>query len=94
SPTLAHDTAGTIAEAQRLHAALALPNVMIKVPATAAGLPAITALTAVGISVNVTLIFALSQYEAVAAAYIAGLGAPRAAGRRSLAHRVGGIVLC
>jgi transaldolase len=73
SPTLAHDTGGTVAEAQRLHSALALPNVMIKVPATAAGLPTIERLTAAGISVNVTLIFALDVYEAVAESYIRGL---------------------
>ncbi len=73
SPTLAHDTANTISEARRLHAALGRPNVMIKVPATAAGLPAVTALIGDGISVNVTLIFSAAQYEAVAEAYLAGL---------------------
>lgn len=57
SPKLAYDSAGTIAEAKRLHAALGRPNVMIKVPATPAGIPAVTALTAAGISVNATLIF-------------------------------------
>jgi transaldolase len=56
SPTLAHDT---VAEARRLHTALARPNVMIKVPATTAGIPALTELIAAGISVNVTLIFSL-----------------------------------
>ncbi|MBI3960973.1 MAG: transaldolase, partial [Chloroflexi bacterium] len=65
--------AGTIAEARRLHAALDRPNVMIKVPATAEGIPAITALIGDGISVNVTLIFSTAQYEAVAEAYLAGL---------------------
>ncbi len=73
SPTLAHDTPNTIAEARRLHAALDRPNVMIKVPATAEGIPAITALITDGISVNVTLIFSTAQYEPVAAAYLAGL---------------------
>jgi len=73
SPTLAHDTPHTISEARRLHAALSRPNVMIKVPATAEGIPAITALIGDGISVNVTLIFSASQYEAVAEAYLAGL---------------------
>jgi transaldolase len=73
SPTLAHDTSNTITEARRLHAALNRPNVMIKAPATAAGLPAVTALIGDGISVNVTLIFSASQYEAVAEAYLAGL---------------------
>lgn len=80
SPTLAHDTAGTVAEAKRLWAALGRPNAMIKVPATPAGLPAITALIAEGINVNVTLIFAVSQYVPVAEAYIAGLEQRRAAG--------------
>ncbi len=73
SPTLAHDTDGTIAEARRLFAALDRPNIMIKVPATAAGIPAIETLIGEGINVNVTLIFSLAQYEAVAEAYLAGL---------------------
>ncbi len=73
SPTLAHDTEGTIAEAHRFFAALNRPNVMIKVPATPAGVPAIQRLISAGISVNVTLVFSVAQYEAVAAAYIAGL---------------------
>ena len=73
SPTLAHDTAGTIAEARRLFAALDRPNVMIKVPATPAGIPAIKTLIGEGINVNVTLIFSLAHYEAVADAYIGGL---------------------
>ncbi len=73
SPTLAHDTEGTVAEARRLFAALGRPNVMIKVPATPAGIPAIEALIGEGININVTLIFGLDSYEAVAAAYIAGL---------------------
>ena len=65
--------AGTIAEAKRLFAALGRPNVMIKVPATPEGMPAIEALIGEGINVNVTLIFALSAYEAAANAYVAGL---------------------
>ena len=56
-PRLAHDTAGTIEDGRRLFASVNRPNVMIKVPATLAGLPAITALTSEGISVNCTLIF-------------------------------------
>ncbi len=75
SPTLAHDTNGTVAEARRLFAALSRPNIMIKVPATPAGMPAIRQLIAEGVNVNVTLIFALSSYEAVMEAYIAGLEA-------------------
>jgi transaldolase len=73
NPDLAHDTAQTIAEAKRLFEALAKPNVMIKVPATPAGIPAITELIGSGINVNVTLIFGLENYQAVAEAYINGL---------------------
>lgn len=73
NPKLAHDTDGTIAEAQHLYAALDRPNVLVKVPATPAGVPAIEALIGEGINVNVTLIFSLAQYEAIANAYIAGL---------------------
>jgi len=73
SPTLAHDTENTIAEARRLFGTLGRPNVMIKVPATPAGIPAIETLIADGINVNVTLIFSLAQYKDVAHAYIAGL---------------------
>jgi transaldolase len=75
SPTLAHDTDGTIADARRLFAALDRPNIMIKVPATPAGIPAIRQLISEGINVNVTLIFSLASYEAVMEAYIAGLEA-------------------
>lgn len=73
SPHLAHDTEGTVAEAVRLHGTVGRPNLMIKVPATAAGLPAITRLIAQGISVNVTLLFAVGAYEQVADAYMKGL---------------------
>ena len=73
SPFLANDTAGTAAEAQRLFQTVDRPNIMIKIPATAAGLPAITASIAAGVNVNVTLIFGLDNYKAVADAYIAGL---------------------
>jgi transaldolase/glucose-6-phosphate isomerase len=73
SPQLAHDTGGTIAEAKRLHAAVGRPNVMIKVPATAEGLPAIRALVADGVCVNVTLIFSRARYREVVDAYLGGL---------------------
>jgi transaldolase len=73
SPRLAHDTAGTMASAKRLHAAVARENVMIKIPATRAGLPAITATLAAGVSVNVTLIFTLARYREVMDAWLAGL---------------------
>jgi len=80
SPLLAADTAGTVAEAHRLHARLARPNVLIKVPATPEGLPAIEELIASGVSVNVTLIFSVDVYAQVAEAYIKGLERRLAAG--------------
>jgi len=73
SPHLAHDTHATISEARRLKAAVNRPNVLIKVPATEAGIPAIEELIAANVNVNVTLMFSLSHYEAVAQAYIRGL---------------------
>lgn len=73
SPELAHDTEGTLTEARRLFTTLSRPNVMIKVPAAPAGIPAIEALISEGINVNVTLIFSIEQYRAVALAYLAGL---------------------
>ncbi len=73
NPKLAYDTEGTIAEARMLFKALGRPNVMIKVPATQEGVPAIEALIGEGVNVNVTLIFSLAHYEAVVRAYIAGL---------------------
>lgn len=72
NPHLARDTQGTIEEGKRLHAAVNRPNVMIKVPATKEGIPAIEALTAAGIHVNVTLLFSLSRYQAAADAFVAG----------------------
>ena len=73
SPHLADDTDGTIEEAHRLKRAVDRPNVMIKVPATDAGIPAIRNLIAAGVNVNVTLMFSLADYEAVARAYLAGV---------------------
>ena len=73
SPKLAHDTQATIAEAERLWKSVARPNVMIKVPATPAGIPAIEHLIAAGLNINVTLLFAQENYERVAEAYIRGL---------------------
>jgi len=73
SPELAYETEKTIAEARRLFEAVNRPNVMIKVPATPAGLPAITELIGSGVNVNVTLIFGLDNYKAVAGAYQSGL---------------------
>jgi transaldolase len=85
SPRLAHDVEGTCFEARRLWAALARPNVMIKVPATDAGLGAIRRLLAEGVNVNVTLLFSLDRYRQVAEAHLAGLEAADATGRRLLA---------
>lgn len=73
SPRLAHDTEGTIAEARRLWARVDRPNLMIKVPATDEGMPAIEELIAGGINVNATLMFSMRHYENVAGAYIKGL---------------------
>ncbi len=73
NPKLAYDTEGTIAEARRLFETIDRPNIMIKVPATDAGLPAVTTLIGEGINVNVTLIFAVSMYERVMQAYMEGL---------------------
>jgi len=73
NPALADDARQTILEAQRLHAAVERPNLMIKIPATAAGLAAIPQVVAAGISVNATLIFNSRQYHQVAAAWCSGL---------------------
>ncbi|MBD3293504.1 MAG: transaldolase [Armatimonadia bacterium] len=73
NPHLARDTSGTIEEARRLWADVDRPNVLIKVPATKEGLPAIQQLIAEGINVNVTLLFGLPRYAEVAEAYIAGI---------------------
>jgi transaldolase/glucose-6-phosphate isomerase len=80
SPDLAYDTQGTLDEARRLWKTVSRDNVMIKVPATPPGIPAIKALIGDGINVNVTLLFAVEAYEAVAEAYISGLEAFAAKG--------------
>lgn len=72
-PDMAFDTAATVARAKELFAAVGRPNVMIKIPGTVEGLPAVTETIAAGIPVNVTLIFSVSRYEEVAEAYIAGV---------------------
>jgi len=81
NPHLAHDTKGTIEEARRLWAELNRPNVLIKVPATSDGLPAIRQLISEGININVTLLFGLPRYRQVAQAYIAGLEARAVQGK-------------
>jgi len=73
SPFLAHETDRTISDAKKLWKMVDRPNLMIKIPATLEGLPAVTEVIAAGINVNVTLIFSLSRYQAVMEAYLAGL---------------------
>src|SRR5215208_1236777 len=87
-PTLAADTGATIAQATRFHEAIARPNLLVKIPATDAGVPAIEEMTARGYSINVTLIFSLNRHVQVAKAYLRGLerlvaagGGPRRAQR-------------
>ena len=80
SPYLADDTKATIAEATRLWSAVGRPNLMVKVPATEAGLPAIRALIGQGVNVNITLLFSVRTYRKVAEAYIGGLEDLKAAG--------------
>ncbi|RII18486.1 Transaldolase [Streptomyces sp. YIM 130001] len=79
-PRLAHNTKATVAEAKQLAWLVDRPNTFIKIPATRAGLPAITEVIAKGISVNVTLIFSLERYREVMDAYLAGLEKAKAAG--------------
>ncbi|SDE63358.1 transaldolase [Rhodococcus tukisamuensis] len=79
-PRLAHETDATVAQAVELWKIVDRPNLLIKIPATLAGLPAITRVIAEGISVNVTLIFSVERHKAVIDAYLAGLEAAQAAG--------------
>ena len=79
-PGLAHDAAGTIAQAKQLWEKVDRPNALLKIPATIEGLEAITETIAAGISVNVTLIFSLERYRAVIDAYLTGLEKAKAAG--------------
>lgn len=81
SPLIANDTQTTIAEAKRLFQTINRPNLMIKIPATPAGIPAIEEVIAAGVNVNVTLIFAVANYEEVARAYMRGLERRLAAGQ-------------
>jgi transaldolase len=75
APSLAHDTAGTIEAARGLHERINLPNLMVKIPATAEGVPAIRQMISEGRNINVTLIFSLSRYADVVEAYLSGLEA-------------------
>jgi transaldolase len=81
SPTLAHDTTGTIEEARELWARVNRPNAMIKVPATSEGIPAIRKLIGEGINVNITLLFGLPRYREVGDAYLSGLEILAASGK-------------
>src|ERR1700730_15736140 len=81
SPHLAHDTKGSIDEARRLSAGVGRPNLFIKIPGTAAGVPAVEELIFEGINVNITLLFSIESYEAVARAYLRALERRNAAGR-------------
>jgi transaldolase len=80
-PHLAHDTAATVAEAQRLWKACDRPNIMVKIPGTVEGLPAIQQCLSEGININVTLLFSIERYRAVMDAYLAALDARVAAGQ-------------
>ena len=73
SPYVANDTEATVAEASRLWAAVKRPNLMVKVPATSAGIPAVRELIGRGLNINITLLFSVSVYEQVVEAYISGL---------------------
>src|SRR5206468_442678 len=73
APELARDTAATIAAARALHQRIGRPNLLVKIPATGQGVPAIQAMLAEGRSTNVTLVFSLARYAQVIDAYLAGL---------------------
>jgi transaldolase len=84
APSLAHDTAGTVVSARKLHQRIDLPNLFVKIPATAEGVPAIRTMIGEGRSINVTLIFSLERYGEIMEAYIGGLEDALAAGTTDL----------
>jgi transaldolase len=84
APALAHDTAGTVAAARGLHERIDQPNLFVKIPATAEGVPAIESMIGQGRSINITLIFSLARYVEVMEAYLSGLEAQVAAGTTDL----------
>jgi transaldolase len=86
APSLAHDTDGTITAARGLHRRIDQPNVLVKIPATQEGVPAIRQMISEGRSINVTLIFSLDRYDEVIEAYLSGLEAYAASGADDLAH--------
>src|SRR5579875_1524273 len=89
SPALANDTEGTIKAAREFHERIALPNLMVKIPATAEGVPAIKQMISEGRNINVTLIFSVERYDQVIEAYISGLEAlAEAGGNLSEVHSV------
>ena len=93
APALARDTAATVAAARQLHERIGAPNLLVKIPATAEGVPAIEAMIAEGHSINVTLIFSLDRYAEVVEAYLRGLERRalqfcQIAGRRLYRHRI------
>jgi transaldolase/glucose-6-phosphate isomerase len=75
NPNLAHDTRGTVAQARKLWAQVNRPNLMIKIPATKEGIPAVRECITAGLNINITLIFSLTRYQAVMNAYLSGLEA-------------------
>jgi transaldolase len=81
SPALAHDTEGTVRDARMLHTRIAQPNLLVKIPATKEGVPAIKTMISEGRSINVTLIFGIDRYDEVIEAYISGLEELVKAGR-------------
>jgi transaldolase len=82
APNIAHDTEGTAAQAQQLWARVARPNLMVKIPATKEGIPAIRKAIASGVNINITLIFSLKRYAEVMEAYLSGLEDHLAAGHQ------------
>jgi transaldolase len=84
APSLAHDTAATVTSARQLHERIDRPNLFVKIPATAEGVPAIRTMIGEGRSINVTLIFSLDRYAEVMEAYVGGLEDALAAGRTDL----------
>ncbi len=86
APSLAHDTEGTIRAARSLHQRIDKPNVLVKIPATPECVPSIRQMISEGRSINVTLIFSLTRYDEVIEAYLSGLEALAASGRKDLSH--------
>ena len=94
APTLARDTQSTIAEARRLWREVDRPNILVKVPGTAEGLPAIEQLLGEGININITLLFAIERYEEVAMGLYRRAGKTGARRQAAQPHCLGGQLLC